>query len=110
MKGTRRRIVETAIAAAEQVEEAQADVEEPQPLEEIIGDKGCHSNQSMVDLEAVGILSYIAQPESRTTRLVGGARSPSACVSQSSADSRGPWTPIDATTGRAGRAFVCAPL
>jgi transposase len=33
-------IVETAIAAAEQVEEAQADVDEPQPLEEIIGDKG----------------------------------------------------------------------
>jgi transposase len=56
-------IVETAIAAADQVEEAQADVEEPQPLEEIIGDKGYHSNQSMVDLEAVGIRSYIAEPD-----------------------------------------------
>src|SRR5262249_28479412 len=56
-------IVETANAAAEQVEEAQADVEEPQPLEEIIGDKGYHSNQSMVDLEAVGIRSYIAEPD-----------------------------------------------
>src|SRR5439155_25150943 len=33
-------IVETAIAAAEQVEDAQADVEEPQTLEAIIGDKG----------------------------------------------------------------------
>jgi len=33
-------IVETAIAAAEQVEEAQAGVDEPQPLEEIIADKG----------------------------------------------------------------------
>jgi len=56
-------IVETAIAAAEQVEEAQADVDEPHPLEEIIGDKGYHSNQSMVDLEAVGIRSYIAEPD-----------------------------------------------
>ena len=55
-------IVETAIAAAEQVEEAQADVEEPQPLEEIVGDKGYHSNQTMVDLDAVGIRSYMAEP------------------------------------------------
>ena len=56
-------ITDTATAAAEQVEDAQADVEEPQALEEIIGDKGYHSNQSMVDLEAVGIRSYIAEPE-----------------------------------------------
>jgi transposase len=56
-------IRETATAAAEQVEDAQADVDEPQALEEIIGDKGYHSNQSMVDLEAVGIRSYIAEPD-----------------------------------------------
>jgi transposase len=56
-------IVETAIAAAEQVEDAQADVEEPQKLEEMVGDKGYHSNQTMVDLEAVGIRSYVAEPD-----------------------------------------------
>ncbi len=56
-------IVETAIAAAEQIEAAQADVEEPQPLEELIADKGYHSNQTMVDLEAVGLRSYIAEPD-----------------------------------------------
>ena len=56
-------LVETATAAAEQIEDAQADVDEPQSLEEIIGDKGYHSNQSMVDLEAVGIRSYIAEPD-----------------------------------------------
>jgi transposase len=56
-------IVETAIAAAEQVEDAQADVAEPQPLEEIIGDKGYHSNQTMVDLDAVGIRTYVAEPD-----------------------------------------------
>ena len=55
-------IVETAIAAAEQVEAAQADVDAPQTLDEIIGDKGYHSNQTMVDLDAVGIRSYVAEP------------------------------------------------
>ena len=56
-------IVETAIAAAEQVEAAQAALEDPQPLEEAIADKGYHSNQTMVDLDAVGIRSYIAEPD-----------------------------------------------
>src|SRR5713226_7010701 len=56
-------IVETAIAAAEQVEDAQTGVTEPQPLEEIIGDKGYHSNQTMVDLDAVNIRTYIAEPD-----------------------------------------------
>ncbi len=56
-------IVETAIVAAEQVEDAQAEVTEPQPLEEIIADKGYHSNQTMVDLDGVGIRSYIAEPD-----------------------------------------------
>ena len=56
-------IIETATAAAEQVEEAQAVVTEPQPLEEIIADKGYHSNQTMVDLDAVGVRSYIAEPD-----------------------------------------------
>jgi transposase len=56
-------IVETAIAAAEQVEDAQADVLEPQPLEEIVADKGFHSNQTLIDLDAVGIRSYIAEPD-----------------------------------------------
>ena len=45
-------IIETAIAAAEQIEDAQADVTEPQALDEIIADKGYHSNQTMVDLDA----------------------------------------------------------
>jgi len=56
-------IVETAMAAAEQVEAAQADADEPQPLEEIIGDKGYHSNQTMIDLDAVGVRSYVAEPD-----------------------------------------------
>ena len=56
-------IVETVIAAADQIEEAQVDVEEPQALEEIVADKGYHSNQTMVELEAVQVRSYIAEPD-----------------------------------------------
>ena len=56
-------IVDTTIAAADQIEDAQAEVDEPQPLEEIIADKGYHSNQTMVDLDAVGIRSYVSEPD-----------------------------------------------
>jgi transposase len=56
-------IVATATAAAEQIDAAQADVEEPQPLEEIIADKGYHSNDTLIDLAAVGIRSYVSEPD-----------------------------------------------
>ena len=55
-------IVDTTIAAADHIEDAQVDVDEPQKLEEIIADKGYHSNETMVDLDAVGIRSYVAEP------------------------------------------------
>ena len=56
-------IVETVIAATEQVESAQIGVDAPQSLDDIIADKGYHSNQTMVDLEAVGLRSYVAEPD-----------------------------------------------
>jgi len=56
-------IRQTAVAAAEQVEDAQAQVEDPQPVEEIVADKGYHSNETLVDLQAVGLRSYISEPE-----------------------------------------------
>ena len=52
--------IETLIEAAEQVEAVRPD---GQGIEEVVGDKGYHSNQSLVDLEAVGIRSYIAEPD-----------------------------------------------
>ena len=52
--------VETLIEAAEQVEAVRPDGE---GIEEIVGDKGYHSNQSLVDLEAVGVRSYISEPD-----------------------------------------------
>lgn len=56
-------IVETASAAVEQLADAQADVSEPQSLDEIIADKGYHSNLTMVDLDVGGIRSYMAEPD-----------------------------------------------
>ncbi len=40
-----------------------ADVDDPQPLEEIITDKGYHSNRIMVELDALGVRSYVAEPD-----------------------------------------------
>src|SRR5207249_8689071 len=45
-------IADTTTAAADQIEDAQADVDAPQKLEEITADKGYHSNDTMVDLAA----------------------------------------------------------
>jgi transposase len=56
-------LADTAIAAAEQVEAAHAHSATPAELTEIVADKGYHSNQTMVDLQAVEIRSYIAEPE-----------------------------------------------
>lgn len=55
-------IVETAMAAAEQIEEAQAEIDTPTPLQEAVADKGYHSNETMIDLHAVGIRSYVSEP------------------------------------------------
>ena len=52
-------LIETAIMAAEQLEAVAA----PTPLAELIADRGYHSNQVLVDLQAVGVRSYIAEPD-----------------------------------------------
>src|SRR5512132_2440594 len=56
-------LVETAIAAAEQIEIAHAASATGAALSEIVADKGYHSNQTLIDLEAVAVRSYIAEPE-----------------------------------------------
>ncbi len=55
-------LVETASAAAEQVEAAHAERAAP-AVAELIADKGYHSNQTLLDLLAVGVRSYIAEPD-----------------------------------------------
>jgi transposase len=81
---------ETLIEAAEQVEAVQPD---GNGIEEVVGDKGYHSNQSLVDLEAVGVRSYISEPDRgrrnwknhprcalRCTAIVGAFAAHAACV------------------------------
>ena len=51
---------ETLITAAGQIE---AVLPEGEGLQEVVGDKGYHSNQSLVDLEVVGVRSYISEPD-----------------------------------------------
>ncbi|HWO41303.1 MAG TPA: transposase, partial [Candidatus Eisenbacteria bacterium] len=50
----------TLIEAAEQIETVVPDSEGPR---EVVADKGYHSNQTLVDLEAVGLRSYISEPD-----------------------------------------------
>ena len=52
--------IETLIEAAEQVETV---VPDGDGIAEVVADKGYHSNQVMVDLEAVGVRSYISEPD-----------------------------------------------
>ena len=53
-------MVETLIAAAEQIEAVQP---EGPGIEEVVGDKGYHSNRTMTDLKALGLRSYISEPD-----------------------------------------------
>jgi Transposase domain (DUF772)/Transposase DDE domain len=52
--------IETLIDAAEQIEAVRPDGE---GLHEVVGDTGYHNNQALIDLEAVGIRSYISEPD-----------------------------------------------
>src|SRR5688572_5129793 len=52
--------IETLIDAAEQIEAVRPD---GAGLQEVVADKGYHSNQALIDLEAVGIRSYISEPD-----------------------------------------------
>ena len=70
-------IGDTTVAAADQIEDAQAEVDDPQAFTALVADKGYHSNEVMVDLQAVGVRSYVAEPV-EAAGLVQGAGGPSA--------------------------------
>ena len=52
--------IKTLIEAAEQIE---AVIPESDGPKEVVADKGYHSNQALVALEAVGVRSYISEPD-----------------------------------------------
>src|SRR5258708_24015459 len=56
-------IIETVIAAAEQIDHAQAAIQAPPPLAALLAHNAPHTNQTIVDLEAVGLRSYVAEPD-----------------------------------------------
>ena len=58
-RGDTQTMVKTLTEAAENVEQA---LPEGQGIEEVVADKGYHSTQRMVDLEAVGLRSYVSEP------------------------------------------------
>ena len=91
--------IETLIEAAEQIEAVIADSEGPQ---ELVADKGYHSNQALVALEAVGVRSYISEPDRgrRHWEKSGGTRRR---VSKSPADSWRARQTLDASAGRTSR-------
>jgi transposase len=61
-------IENTLIAAAEQIEQLAAEPEtantiSAQPLSELVTDKGYHSNEKVVELQQLGIRTYISEPK-----------------------------------------------
>jgi transposase len=57
-------IAETLTAAAEELEAAAAATDgETAVIDEVVADKGYHSNQVLVDLAALDVRTYIAEPE-----------------------------------------------
>jgi transposase len=109
-------LMETAIAAAEQVEAAHAERDAPAELTEIVADKGYHSNQTMVDLQAVEVRSTSPSPSVaagtgrrrrrrrvRSTAIAGGcaARAASGCyaAAASTSNARSPTSMTPAVSG-----------
>ena len=79
-------LVETLIAAAAQVEAVQPD---GSGIEELVGDKGYHSNQTVVDLQALGLHSYLSEPDRGPPVLEGAAGGPRRRLCQPAAGPRG---------------------
>ena len=55
-------LVETLITATAQVEAVQP---EGPGVEEVVGDKGYHSNETLVDLKVLGLRTYLSEPDRR---------------------------------------------
>jgi len=52
-------VLDTVVDAASQLERAGA----PHGLDELIADKGYHSNRTLIDLDALAVRTYIAEPD-----------------------------------------------
>ena len=108
-QGDTRTLVPPAITAAEQVEAAHATTDAHGRLEEIVADKGYHSNETMVDLAAVACGRTFRNPT--VAGAIGPTRRMRTRPSMESPPSPGrPRATLAAATGGTRRAIVCPPL
>ena len=98
-------LVETLITAAAQVEAVQPD---GPGIEEVVGDKGYHSNETLVDLQAVGLRTYLSVPDRGRRCWQGRPAGPRRRVCQPAPGSRGAGPSSAALPGGVAGAAVCA--
>ena len=83
----------TLTTAAENIETV---VPDRDGLQEVVGDKGSHSNQELIDLEAVGDPQLHLGTGSRATQLEGQSRGARRRLSEPATHSRRPWPAVAA--------------
>jgi transposase len=124
-RGDTTTIAETVTAAAEDLEAVAAATEgHTAVIDEVVADKGYHSNQVLVDLAALELRTYIAEPDrgprrwrgrwrraTRSMRIVGGYAGPAAVgCSEVGANAWNGLTPISMRpAGCAGRTCGATP-
>ena len=91
-------LVDTLVTAAEQVEAVGAP-----GIVEVVADKGYHSNETMVGFAAIGVRSYVSEPDRGRRHwkgpIPGGGAGRGVC--QPAADPRRAWETAAAAAGRA---------
>ena len=105
IEGTRRPMVKTLTEAAEKVEQA---LPEGRGIEEVVADKGYHSTQRMVDLDAVGLRSYVSEPRRRKRRWRGDRQGQEAVYANRRRNPGRARAAAAAATRRAAGATLCA--
>ena len=104
-------IAETVTAAAEDLEAVAAATDgQTAVIEEVVADKGYHSNQVLVDLAALDLRTYIAEPDRGRRTLEEEGRRTRCGVCESAADPRRTGLGLAAATQRAAGTTECASL
>ena len=106
-RGDTQTMVKTLTEAAEKVGQA---LPEGRGIEEVVADKGYHSTQRMVDLDAVGLRSYVSEPRRGEAPLARRPAGAGSGVCESAAHPGRARAAAAAATGRAAGATLCPSL
>ena len=98
-------MIETLIMAAEQLEAVQPD---GAGLKEVVGDKGYHSNRTLTDLKALGLRSYISEPDRGRRCWKGRSKARDAVYGNRRRDTRCAGSSATALSGRTAGAPIRA--